>query len=125
MLCLLQMVPIKEMTDVMRVVKETAHLKSRQWVRIKRTVFRDDLAQIDYVEPAQDIVSLKLIPRIDYTRKRGVMRQAGVSVNSPSRTLSSPAMIVNLNHLVLLQDSDFKKKLSRPPQKLFDPDAIK
>ena len=28
-----QMVPIKEMTDVMRVVKEQAGLKSKQWVR--------------------------------------------------------------------------------------------
>ena len=74
------MVPIKEMTDVMRVVKETAHLKPRQWVRLKRALFRDDLAQIDYVEPAQNIVSLKLIPRIDYSRKRGVMRTSGVSI---------------------------------------------
>ena len=32
------MVPIKEMTDVMRVVKETAHLKAGQWVRLKRGV---------------------------------------------------------------------------------------
>ena len=77
---LVQMVPIKEMTDVMRVVKETAHLKPRQWVRLKRALFRDDLAQIDYVEPAQNIVSLKLIPRIDYSRKRGVMRTSGVSI---------------------------------------------
>ena len=40
------MVPIKEMTDVLKVVKETAILKVRQWVRIKRGVFKDDLAQV-------------------------------------------------------------------------------
>ena len=72
------MVPIKEMTDVLRVVKETAHLKPKQWVRLKRTVFRDDIAQIDYVESAQSTVALKLIPRIDYERKRGVFRQENV-----------------------------------------------
>ena len=44
-----QMVPLKEMTDVMRVVKEQAGLKSKQWVRIKRGVFKDDLAQVIYL----------------------------------------------------------------------------
>ncbi len=40
------MVPIKEMTDVLRVVKETSGLKSKQWVRLKRGIFKDDLAQV-------------------------------------------------------------------------------
>lgn len=31
-----EMVPIKEMTDVLKVVKEQAGLKPKQWVRIKR-----------------------------------------------------------------------------------------
>jgi len=41
-----QMVPIKEMTDVLKVIKETAYLKPKQWVRLKRGIFRDDLAQV-------------------------------------------------------------------------------
>ena len=44
------MVPIKEMTDVMRVVKETANLKPKQWIRLKRGVFKDDLAQVQYLD---------------------------------------------------------------------------
>lgn len=40
------MVPIKEMTDVMKIVKEAATLKPRAWVRLKRGVFKDDLAQV-------------------------------------------------------------------------------
>ena len=40
------MVPIKEMTDVLKVVKETAALKPRAWVRLKRGVYKDDLAQV-------------------------------------------------------------------------------
>lgn len=75
------MVPIKEMTDVMRVVKEKVRMKEGTWVRMKRGVFKDDLAQVDYVEPSEHKVRLKLIPRIDYTRMRGVMRnQNAVSV---------------------------------------------
>lgn len=70
-----QMVPIGEMTDVLRVVKETGSLRRGQWVRLKRGVFRDDLAQVEAVSDAENTVRLKLIPRIDYTRKRGVLRQ--------------------------------------------------
>lgn len=41
-----QMVPIREMTDVLRVVKEQSGLKPKQWVRLKRGIFKDDLAQV-------------------------------------------------------------------------------
>ena len=40
------MVPIREMTDVMRVVKETSGVKRGSWVRIKRGIFKDDVAQV-------------------------------------------------------------------------------
>lgn len=68
------MVAIKEMTDVLRVVKEQTGLKRKQWVRLKRGIFKDDLAQVDYVDMTQNTVSLKLLPRIDYTRLRGALR---------------------------------------------------
>ncbi len=42
------MVPIKEMTDVLKVVKETANLKAKMWVRLKRGIFKDDLAQVGH-----------------------------------------------------------------------------
>ncbi|KAJ8976751.1 hypothetical protein NQ317_019414 [Molorchus minor] len=50
-----QMVPIKEMTDALRVVKEQT---------------------VDYFDMAQNQVHLKLLPRIDYTRLRGALRTA-------------------------------------------------
>jgi transcription elongation factor SPT5 len=62
------------MTDVLKVVKEKVELKPKAWVRLKRGVFKDDLAQVDYVEPSQNMVNLKLIPHIDYTRMRGALR---------------------------------------------------
>jgi transcription elongation factor SPT5 len=68
------MVPIKEMTDVLRVVKEQTGLKVKQWVRLKRGMYKDDIAQVDYVDLAQNQVHLKLLPRIDYTRFRGALR---------------------------------------------------
>lgn len=44
-----QMVPIKEMTDVLKVVKEVVALKAKQWVRLKRGVYKDDLAQVHFL----------------------------------------------------------------------------
>lgn len=97
-----QMVPIKEMTDVLRVVKEQAGLKAKQWVRLKRGIYKDDIAQVDYVDLAQNQVHLKLLPRIDYTRPRGALRTA----QSESEALK-------------------RKKKRRPPAKPFDPEAIR
>ena len=54
-----QMVPIKEMTDVMRVVKDTATLKRDSWVRIKRGMYKDDIAQVTTAWSALEYV---LIP---------------------------------------------------------------
>lgn len=40
------MVPTKEMPDVMKVLKEVTNLKSKMWVRLKKGIYRDDLAQV-------------------------------------------------------------------------------
>jgi len=95
------MVPIKEMTDVLRVVKEQSVLKSKAWVRLKRGIYKDDIAQVDYVDVAQNQVHLKLIPRIDYTRPRGALR-------TPQSDAEAR-----------------KKKKIRPAAKLFDLEAIR
>ncbi|XP_071058794.1 transcription elongation factor SPT5-like, partial [Pseudochaenichthys georgianus] len=68
-----QMVPIKEMTDVLKVVKEVTNLKPKSWVRLKRGLYKDDIAQVDYVEPSQNTISLKMIPRIDLDPHQGQM----------------------------------------------------
>ena len=57
-----QMVPVKEMTDVLKVVKETANLKPKTWVRLKRGVFKDDLAQVG------KIISFLLIRQVGQTK---------------------------------------------------------
>ena len=49
------------MTDVVRVVKERIGLRPRQWVRLKRGIYKDDLAQVDYVDMAQNQVHLKVM----------------------------------------------------------------
>ncbi|CAA92685.1 Transcription elongation factor SPT5 [Caenorhabditis elegans] len=92
------MVPIKDMVDVLRVVKDIPQLKLGSYVRLKRTMYKDDLAVVDLVDIAQNRVNLKLIPRVDYQKRRGAMRT----------------------------DADKNYKLKRRPMpKLFDQDTIK
>ncbi|XP_029699430.1 transcription elongation factor SPT5 isoform X3 [Takifugu rubripes] len=94
-----QMVPIKEMTDVLKVVKEVTNLKPKSWVRLKRGLYKDDIAQVDYVEPSQNTISLKMIPRIDLDRIKAKMS---------------------------LKDWFAKrKKFKRPGQRLFDAEKIR
>jgi transcription elongation factor SPT5 len=61
---------------------------------------KDDLAQVESVDTAQNIVTLKMIPRIDLTKKRGAQKE-------PDDKL------------------DPKKRKRRPAQKLFDTDTIR
>lgn len=108
-----QMVPIKEMTDVLKVVKEVTNLKPKSWVRLKRGIYKDDIAQVrlggghghevgrgwgaisaapaqrhrlprrgqvDYVEPSQNQISLKMIPRIDFDRIKARMSLVGLGL---------------------------------------------
>uniref|UniRef100_A0A182U6J2 Transcription elongation factor SPT5 n=1 Tax=Anopheles melas TaxID=34690 RepID=A0A182U6J2_9DIPT len=97
-----EMVPIKDMTDILKVVKEQTGLKPKQWVRLKRGIYKDDIAQVDYVDLAQNQVHLKLLPRIDYTRLRGALRATQTE-----------------------ESSDAKRKKRRPAAKSFDPEAIR
>ncbi|NXM24572.1 SPT5H factor, partial [Oxyruncus cristatus] len=69
------------------------------WVRLKRGIYKDDIAQVDYVEPSQNQISLKMIPRIDFDRIKARMS---------------------------LKDWFAKrKKFKRPPQRLFDAEKIR
>lgn len=98
-----EMVPFKEMPDVLRVIKDCVKLKPGSWVRMKRTIWKDDLAQVEHVDMAQNQVILKLIPRIDYNQKRGIYKDT----ESQKDDKTNP----------------FKRKV-RPPQRLFDYDSI-
>ena len=108
----LQMVPIKGMTDILRVVKTTFGIKKGSWVRVKRGIYRDDLAKVEQCDTSQNLVTLKLIPRIDYSKKRGEQRERS---NDQSDIVPEP-------------HQSFKKKnrfaFKRPSPKLFDETAI-
>ena len=107
------MVPIKGMTDILRVVKTSYGIKKGSWVRVKRGIYRDDLAKVENCDMAQNLVTIKLIPRIDYSKKRGGSSRQ--SANDQSDIVPEPRQ-------------SFKKKnrfaFKRPPAKLFDETAV-
>ena len=93
------MVPLKEMTDVLRVFKDVVQVKQKSWVRIKRGLYKEDVAQVDYVNTARNQITLKIIPRIDYTTPRGIMR---LESDNPEK----------------------RKRKRRPAQKMFDKETL-
>ena len=60
------LVPIKEMPDLLRVIK-SEQLQVGGYVRIKRGKYAGDLAQITDVETNGLTVNLNIVPRLDYT----------------------------------------------------------
>ncbi|KAH9383944.1 hypothetical protein HPB48_025884 [Haemaphysalis longicornis] len=119
------MVPIKEMTDVLRVTREQAQLRPKQWVRLKRGIYRDDLAQVDYVDTAQSQVNLKLLPRVDYTRPRGALRSASNHRYCHHHSeLPKKCAAISFN-LFLPRNPKSERSPSDPQAKLFDVDAIR
>lgn len=92
------MVPIKEMSDTLKVVRDIPTLKPGTYVRLKRGLYKDDLGYVDCIDLAQNSVNLKLVPRVDYTRLRGALRN---------------------------QEDRSTKSKRRPQPILFDPDRIR
>ncbi|MES1906048.1 MAG: Transcription elongation factor SPT5, partial [Paramarteilia canceri] len=59
-------VPLREMPSVLRIVKSSdLELKEDDWVRIRRGVYKDDLARVIYVDHAQNKAQLKMVPRVN------------------------------------------------------------
>lgn len=70
-----------ELTDIFKVGAASIRqeLKEGSWVRPKRNLYKDDLAKVDYVDNTMNSVTIKLIPRIDYTRLRGQLKDRNAS----------------------------------------------
>lgn len=51
-----------DMTDILKVGKASVRqeLKEGCWVRLKRSVYKDDLAKVDYVEDSSNLVTLRI-----------------------------------------------------------------
>lgn len=95
-----KLIPINEMVDTLTIKKSKTILMKYQWVRVKRGLYKNDIAQVSDRGSTENSFLLKLVPRIDYTQPRGALK-------------SPKAVPVK------------RKAKKRPPQQLFDADALK
>ena len=64
----LLLVPVVQMVDCLRVKAKEIELKLSMWVRIKRGKYAGDLGQVLEVFESGDKATIKLIPRLDYSK---------------------------------------------------------
>ena len=101
------LVPIKEMPDLLRVIKSKP-LVVGSYVRLKRGKYAGDLAQIDDFEPNGLTVSLRIVPRLDYGLNEDTKAPMVDGSIKGSDKKRGRARAFGLN-----------KPATRPPQRLF------
>lgn len=62
-----KMLDLKEKIEIFKYSKPPRNFRSQQLVRVKTGLYKNDLAQLSYVDVAHKKVCVKLLPRINYT----------------------------------------------------------
>jgi transcription elongation factor SPT5 len=75
----LQLVPVNEMVDCLRVRQKETNVKLGMWVRVKRGKYGGDLAQVLDVADSGETVTVKLIPRLDFSKDTSGKRKKNSS----------------------------------------------
>lgn len=78
------------MVDCLRVKPKEAQVTLQQWVRIKRGKYGGDLAQVVDVSESGDNATVKIIPRLDYSRDASGKRKKGASEIRQPQKLFNP-----------------------------------
>lgn len=112
-----QMVPIKEMTDVLKVVKEVTNLKSKSWVRLKRGLYKDDIAQVS----ADDTKHLLHFLESLFQKQNQMDYQMSFNISTAGDTEAFVTLLIkyNSNH-VFKAEQLLISKLNQTENKLSD-----
>ncbi|KAL4953642.1 Spt5 C-terminal nonapeptide repeat binding Spt4-domain-containing protein [Aspergillus filifer] len=102
------LVPVREMPDLLRVQK-SEELNPGGWVRMKRTKYQGDLAQIEEVETNGLSVTVRLVPRLDY----GLNEDSGAPMVDPKRKRPGVNPTVARPPQRLFSEAEAKKKHSK------------
>ena len=84
------------MPSVLKVPKSSSALGKGSWVRIKRGLYKGDLAQVHRVDESESKFWVKIIPRLDLTISDDFMEDGKKK----------------------------RRRKQRPPAKFFDPDEV-
>lgn len=110
-----QMVPIKEMTDVLKVVKEVTNLKSKSWVRLKRGLYKDDIAQVS----ADDTKHLLHFLESLFQKQNQMNHQMSFNISTAGDTEAFVTLLIKYNH-VFKAEQLLISKLNQTENKLSD-----
>uniref|UniRef100_A0AC35UG06 Transcription elongation factor SPT5 n=1 Tax=Rhabditophanes sp. KR3021 TaxID=114890 RepID=A0AC35UG06_9BILA len=69
-------VPNEEIVETIAIRKEAVNLEPGAYVRFKKTLYKEDLAEVINTDTADGKVLLRYLPRIDYTKMRGNMKDS-------------------------------------------------
>lgn len=103
------LVPVKEMPDLLRVTK-TQELREDGYVRIKRGLYKDDLAMIQEVESNGLDVMVRLVPRLAY----------GLDEDDASSPMITNNLDGQAKRKRVVTFGSSNSAANRPPQKLFN-----
>lgn len=101
------LVPIDEMAPLLKIKKQHVNVVPGMWVRIKKSIYQGDLAQVYELDPMKpDIVTVRLVPRIDLhpsesalesvrggARKKGLTAAAKIANRPPARLFAKQDVI--------------------------------
>jgi transcription elongation factor SPT5 len=102
----IKLVPIDEMSSLLKIKRVETTVQPGAWVRIKRGKYAGDLAQVIDVTENGEEVGLKFIPRIDLTPRDDVM---GGGVDPKTGKRKKPGMSI---------------PTGRPPQRFFNVEEV-
>uniref|UniRef100_A0AC35TPL3 Transcription elongation factor SPT5 n=1 Tax=Rhabditophanes sp. KR3021 TaxID=114890 RepID=A0AC35TPL3_9BILA len=72
----LSKVPNGEIVETIAIRKEVGDLEPGAYVRFKKTLYKEDLAEVINTDSTDGKVLLRYLPRIDYTKMRGNMKDS-------------------------------------------------
>jgi transcription elongation factor SPT5 len=103
------LVPVKEMPDLLRVTK-TQELREDGYVRIKRGLYKDDLAMIQEVESNGLEVTVRLVPRLTY----------GLDEDDSGSPMAANTQDGQAKRKRMNAFGASNSSVNRPPQRLFN-----
>lgn len=86
----IRLLPIEEMTQSLTIRAEAAIVKPKQWIRMKRGVYKNDLALVLATYDQNTSLDVKLIPRIDYSALEARQKNPEASKGRKRRRLVRP-----------------------------------
>jgi transcription elongation factor SPT5 len=126
----IKMVPTKEMPDVLTIPVKRKPLQKGDWVRVKRGIYKGDIAQVYQYNEATSDVLIRIIPRLDIQEWLKKGREDDDDSNKKKRKRPQgknkpPARFFNKDEILQLEGGENAVTLtrSRDGENLFQFDA--